>query len=167
MNETIYLDYQATTPVDPRVLEAMLPYFSERFGNPASVQHDVGRDAGIAIDRAREQVAALIGADRREIVFCSGATEANNLALKGIAAGAERRHLVVLATEHPAVLDTARSLARDGFEVTELPVERDGQLSLTEARGGDRRADPARLDCRRKQRDRQLGAARQDCRDGA
>ena len=131
MSPAIYLDYQATTPVDPRVLEAMLPYFSERFANPASVQHDAGRSAAEAVEHAREQIAGLLGADRREVVFCSGATEANNLALKGLAEDAERRHLVVLATEHHAVLDTAHSLARRGFEITELPVDSEGQPSLS------------------------------------
>lgn len=135
MSPAIYLDYQATTPVDPRVLEAMLPYFSERFANPASVQHNAGRSAAEAVEHAREQIATLLGADRREVVFCSGATEANNLALKGLAEDAERRRLVVLTTEHHAVLDTARSLARRGLEVTELSVDSEGQplLSTLEA----------------------------------
>lgn len=131
MSDAIYLDYQATTPVDPRVLEAMLPYFSERFANSASVQHEAGRNAAEAVERAREQIAGLLGADRRDIVLCSGATEANNLALKGLADGSRHR-LVVLATEHPAVLDTARSLARRGFELTELAVDSDGQPSLVD-----------------------------------
>ena len=132
MSQAIYLDYQATTPVDPRVLEAMLPYFSERFANPASVQHDPGRSVAEAVELAREQAAALLGADRREIIFTSGATEANNLALHGLAACADRRQLVVLATEHPAILDTARSLAKRGFELVELAVDSDGQPSLTD-----------------------------------
>jgi cysteine desulfurase len=133
--EGIYLDYQATTPVDPRVLEAMLPFFSDRFGNPASVQHAQGNGAREAVELAREQVATLVGADRREIVFCSGATEANNLALKGLAEGADRRHLVVGAAEHPAVLDVARALAGSGFELTELPVDKYGQVSLPDLEG--------------------------------
>ncbi len=132
MNDLIYLDYQATTPVDPRVVEAMLPYFSERFANPASVQHSLGQRASEAVGLAREQVATLLGADRREVIFTSGATEANNLALKGLADAAHRRHIVVLATEHPAVLDTARSLARHGFNLTELAVDSDGQPSLAD-----------------------------------
>jgi cysteine desulfurase len=133
--DLIYLDYQATTPVDPRVLEAMLPYFGERFGNAASVQHVAGQAAAAAVDVAREQVAAAIGADRREIVFCSGATEADSLALKGLMKGSERRRLVVLATEHPAVLEPARALRRDGYDVVKLEVDAAGQPSLTDLRG--------------------------------
>src|SRR3954452_1821702 len=106
--DLIYLDFQATTPVDPAVLKAMLPYFGERFGNAASVQHAAGRDAAAAVESAREQVAAAVGADRREIVFCSGATEADGLALKGLTNGSERHRVIVLATEHPAVLEAAR-----------------------------------------------------------
>lgn len=129
----IYLDYQATTPVDPRVLDWMLPYFSERFANPASVQHRAGQQAADAVALAREQVAGLLGADRREIVFCSGATEANNLALKGLAADAgDRRRLITVATEHPAVLEPLRSLAADGFELCVLGVDHDGQPDLDE-----------------------------------
>jgi cysteine desulfurase len=127
----IYLDYQATTAVDPRVLEAMLPYFSERFGNPASVQHVAGLEALDAVERARRQVGALLGADRREIFFVSGATEANNLGLKGLAAMAERRrHIVTIATEHPAVLEPLRKLAGIGFEVDVLPVDKAGLPDL-------------------------------------
>lgn len=126
----IYLDHQATTPVDPAVLKAMLPYFSERFGNPASVQHQAGQQAAEAVEQARRQVADLLGADRREIFFCSGATEANNLALKGLAHPADRRRLVTLATEHPAVLDPLRALARSGSELCVLGVDRDGQPDL-------------------------------------
>ena len=132
--DLIYLDYQATTPVDPRVLEAMLPYFGERFGNAASVQHAAGRTAAAAVESAREQAAAAIGADLREIVFCSGATEADSLALKGLTKGSERDRLVVLATEHPAVLGAARSLRRSGYEVAELGVDASGQPSLAELR---------------------------------
>src|SRR5436305_3924908 len=128
----IYLDHQATTPVDPRVLDAMLPFFSQHFGNPASIQHAQGNGAREAVELAREQVAAAVGADRREIVFCSGATEANNLALKGLAEGASRRHLIVSAIEHPAVLDVVRALARSGFELTELPVDTAGRISLAD-----------------------------------
>lgn len=130
----IYLDYQATTPVDPRVLEAMLPYFSERFANAASAQHAAGRAASAAVETAREGVAGLIGADRREIVFTSGATEANSLALKGLTKGSERDRLVVLATEHPAVLESARSLRRSGYEVVELSVDGEGLPSLADLR---------------------------------
>lgn len=132
--DLIYLDFQATTPVDPRVLEAMLPYFGERFGNAASVQHAAGKAAATAVESAREQVAAAIGADRREIVFCSGATEADSLALKGLTKGSERDRLIVLATEHPAVLEPARSLRRSGYEVIELGVDAAGQASLADLR---------------------------------
>lgn len=132
--DLIYLDFQATTPVDPRVLEAMLPYFSERFANAASVQHAAGRTASAAVETAREGVAELIGADRREIVFTSGATEANSLALKGLTKGSERDRLVVLATEHPAVLESARSLRRSGYEVVELGVDSEGLPSLADLR---------------------------------
>jgi cysteine desulfurase len=131
----VYLDHHATTPLDPRVLDAMLPYFAERFGNPHSAQHAYGWAAEQAVDAARMQVAALIGARAEEIVFTSGATEANNLAIRGIAvcAGA-RRHLVTCATEHPCVLETCRVLRRDGFDVTELPVAPDGLIDLDQLR---------------------------------
>lgn len=128
----IYLDYQATTPVDPRVLEAMIPFFNDRFGNAASVQHAQGNDAREAVEIAREQVAELIGGDRREVVFCSGATEATNLALKGLTEEADRHHIVVSAIEHPAVLDVARAMESRGFELTELPVDGEGQISLAD-----------------------------------
>ena len=138
----IYLDYQSTTPVDPRVLEAMLPWFTERFGNPGSVTHPYGREAEAAVERARAQVAALIGAEGREIAFTSGATEANNLALKGAARfhRDERDHVVTLATEHKCVLESARALEREGFRVTILPVEPDGMVDLAtlEAAFGER-----------------------------
>jgi cysteine desulfurase len=130
MNEPIYLDYQATTPVDPRVLQAMLPYFSERFGNPASVQHALGAGAADAVALARRQVAGLIGADSREIVFVSGATEANNLAIKGLARKTHRRHVVAFAAEHHAVLDPLQTLVRDGFEVSVLGVDGEGQPDI-------------------------------------
>jgi cysteine desulfurase len=134
----IYLDNQSTTLVDPRVLEAMLPYFTEHFGNPHSTTHPYGRVAAEAIERARGDVAALIHADPREIVFTSGATEANNLAIKGAAhfarahpqGGRVRNHLVTLQTEHKCVLESCRALEREGFEVTYLPVEPDGLVSL-------------------------------------
>ncbi len=128
--DLIYLDFQATTPVDPRVLEAMLPYFSEQFANAASVQSSAGRAASAAVERARQEVAELIGADRREIVFCSGATEANNLVLKGMADRADRKRIVVTAIEHLAVLDAARALRSQGFELIELEVDNEGQPSL-------------------------------------
>jgi len=134
----IYLDNQSSTPLDPRVLEAMLPYFTERFGNPHSESHIYGRNAMAAIDTARGEVARLIGADAREIVFTSGATEANNLALKGAAhfarahpvGGKVRDHLITLATEHKCVLESAVALEREGFAVTYLPAEPNGLVSL-------------------------------------
>jgi cysteine desulfurase len=127
----VYLDHHATTPLDPRVLDAMLPYFSERFGNPHSAQHAYGWAAEQAVERARTQVAGLIGALPEEIVFTSGATEANNLAIRGIAAHAgDRQHVITCATEHPCVLETCRALRRDGFELSELPVRPDGLIDL-------------------------------------
>jgi cysteine desulfurase len=132
----VYLDYHATTPVDPRVLDAMLPYFSERFGNPASRQHKYGWDAQQAVDRARSQVAALIGAAASEICFTSGATESNNLAIKGAAHALRERgdHLVTAVTEHKSVLDCFKRLEREGWGVTWLSVERDGSIRLDELR---------------------------------
>jgi cysteine desulfurase len=129
--DLIYLDYQATTPLDRRALEAMLPYFGERFANAASVQHRAGQEAAAAVELAREQVASSIGADPREIVFCSGATEADSLAIKGMTKRSERDRLIVLATEHPAVLEPARSMRRNGYEVIELEVDAAGQPSLS------------------------------------
>jgi cysteine desulfurase len=128
----IYLDHHATTPVDPAVLTAMLPYFSERFGNAASRQYRLGWDAETAVDEARAAVAALIGADAKEIVFTSGATEANNLSLKGLieAAAPGRRHLVTASTEHKSVLDTCRHLQRGGCETTVVSVRGDGTIDL-------------------------------------
>jgi cysteine desulfurase len=132
----VYLDYHATTPVDPRVLESMLPYFTERFGNPASRQHAYGWDAQKAADRAREQVAALIGASAGEIVFTSGASESNNLAIKGTACALGERgdHIITVATEHKSVLDSFKKLERDGWRVTWLGVDREGFVSLDELR---------------------------------
>ena len=128
----IYLDHHATTPVDARVLEAMLPFFTERFGNAASRQHRFGWEAHDAVERARKQVAALIGAGSKEIVFTSGATEANNLAIKGAAKArrAERNHLVTVTTEHKAVLDPMTRLAEDGWRVTVVPVNASGLIDL-------------------------------------
>ncbi|MDJ0848069.1 MAG: cysteine desulfurase family protein [Myxococcota bacterium] len=125
----IYLDHHATTPVDPRVLEAMLPYFGEAYGNPASSTHRYGWAAEAAVEQARETIALAVGAaDPAEIVFTSGTTESDNLALKGVMRAGRRRgdHLVTSAIEHPAVLDTARALETEGFRVTELPVDADG-----------------------------------------
>ena len=132
MTKPIYLDYHATTPVDPRVLEAMLPFFTERFGNPASRQHAYGWDAQKGVDTARAQVAALIGAVPGEIVFTSGASESNNLAIKGIASCMREkgRHLVTAKTEHKSVLDTFKRLASEGWEVTLLDVDHEGFVDL-------------------------------------
>ncbi len=130
----IYLDHAATTPVDPRVVEAMLPYLHDKFGNPASSTHAYGWEADEAVQHAREQVAALLNADSREIVWTSGATEGNNLAIKG-AAHFHRdkgRHIITLATEHKAVLDTVRELERTGFEATYIDPGPDGILALHE-----------------------------------
>jgi cysteine desulfurase len=129
----VYLDNQATTPCDPRVVAAMLPWFSERFGNPHSAEHALGREAEAAVETARGQVAALIGADAREVVFTSGATESNNIAIKGaarFAAGMDdpRRRIVTVATEHKCVLESVADLAAEGFEPVVLPVRRDGLL---------------------------------------
>ena len=128
----IYLDYAATTPVDPRVVQAMLPYLYEQYGNPASRSHAFGWAAEEAVEIAREQVAALIGADPREVVWTSGATESNNLAIKGAAKfhQGKGRHLITLQTEHKAVLDTMRELEREGFEVSYLPVQADGLVDM-------------------------------------
>jgi cysteine desulfurase len=131
-NRPVYLDYAATTPVDPRVVAKMIPYLSERFGNPASRSHAYGWAAEEAVELAREQVSLLIGADPREIVWTSGATESNNLAIKGAAQflKSKGRHLVTLATEHKAVLDTLRELEREGWEVTVLPVLDTGLVDI-------------------------------------
>src|SRR5947209_17087585 len=124
----IYLDNHATTRVDPRVVEAMLPCFTERFGNAGSINHSFGTEAKEAVDQARSSIAAAIGADDREIVLTSGATESNNLAIRGLAERPRRKgnHIVSVATEHKAVLDPLRRLARRGFEVTLLGVEQHG-----------------------------------------
>jgi cysteine desulfurase len=128
----VYLDYQATTPMDPRVLDAMMPYFIEKFGNPHSRNHHHGWEAEEAVEKARKQVADLIGADEREIVFTSGATESNNLAIAGVARFYKdrRNHIVTVATEHKCVLDTCRHLEQEGFEVTYLPVQQNGLVDL-------------------------------------
>ena len=128
----IYLDYSATTPVDPDVVQAMIPWLSERFGNPASRSHSLGWEAETAVEAARENVAALVGADPREIVWTSGATESNNLAIKGAAHFYKEkgRHLVTLKTEHKAVLDTVRELEREGFDATYLGVRENGLIDL-------------------------------------
>lgn len=132
----IYMDYHATTPVDPRVLEAMLPYFCEQFGNPSSRSHTFGWKASAAVEEGRRQVADLIGASAKEIVFTSGATESNNLAIKGVAERyrGQGDHIVTAATEHKAVLDTCRRLERCGFRVCCLPVGPDGLIDLDRLR---------------------------------
>jgi cysteine desulfurase len=132
----VYLDYQATTPTDPRVVAAMLPYFTEKFGNPHSTSHRFGREAAEAVEQARGEVASLIGAEPREIVFTSGATESNNAAIKGAVRflrderHSDKNHIVTVATEHKCVLETCRQLERDGFAITILPVGGDGLLDL-------------------------------------
>lgn len=131
-NRPIYLDYSATTPVDPRVVEKMIPWLYESFGNPASRSHSFGWEAEDAVERAREEVAKLVNADPREIVWTSGATESDNLAIKGAANFyAERgKHIITIKTEHKAVLDTCRELERQGFEVTYLDVKDNGLIDL-------------------------------------
>ncbi len=132
LNLPIYMDYSATTPIDPRVVDKMLPYLREQFGNPASRSHSFGWAAEQAVEEAREEVAKLVNADPREIVWTSGATESNNLAIKGAAHfyQGKGKHLVTVKTEHKAVLDTTRELEREGFEVTYLDVKDDGLLDL-------------------------------------
>jgi cysteine desulfurase len=132
MARPVYLDYHATTPVDPKVLEAMLPYFTERFGNAASKQHAFGWEAQEAVDRARRQVAELIHASANEIVFTSGASESNNLAIKGVACALRDRgrHVITVATEHKSVLDSCSRLERDGWSVSLVPVDQDGFIDL-------------------------------------
>jgi cysteine desulfurase len=120
--EPIYLDYSATTPVDPRVAAKMIPYLTEHYGNPASRSHPFGWTAEKAVENAREEVAKLVGADPREIVWTSGATESNNLAIKGAAnfyASTKGKHIITIATEHKAVIDPIRELERQGFEATQ------------------------------------------------
>jgi len=132
----IYMDHHATTPVDPRVVEAMLPYFTERFGNAASRNHAFGWEAEEAVEQARKQVADLIGASAKEIVFTSGATESNNLAIKGAAEMYREKgtHIVTCVTEHKAVIDTCKRLEKYGSRVTYLPVQKDGLVNLDELR---------------------------------
>jgi cysteine desulfurase len=132
-NRPIYLDNQATTPCDPRVLASMLPWFSERFGNPHSAEHVMGHEAEAAVEVARAEVAALIGAEAREIILTSGATESNNIAIKGAARhaarmGDKRRRIITVATEHKCVLECVADLADEGFEPVVLPVRYDGTL---------------------------------------
>ncbi|MDP2110113.1 MAG: IscS subfamily cysteine desulfurase [Thiobacillus sp.] len=131
--KTLYFDYSATTPVDPRVAARMIPYLTEHFGNPASRSHPYGWEAEAAVEEARAQVAALVGADPKEIVFTSGATESNNLAIKGAGhfySATKGRHIITVRTEHKAVLDTVREMERQGFEATYLSVADTGLLDL-------------------------------------
>jgi cysteine desulfurase len=132
----IYMDYHATTPVDPRVVEAMVPYFTEHFGNAASRNHPFGWEAEEAVDKARKQVADLIGANAKEIVFTSGATESDNLAIKGVAEMYREKgnHIITCVTEHKAVIDTCKRLEKEGYRVTYLQVQKDGLISLDELR---------------------------------
>lgn len=133
MKMPIYLDYSATTPVDPRVADAMIPFLRDSFGNPASRSHPYGWRAEDAVEQAREHVAALVNADPREIVWTSGATESNNLAIKGAAhfyGPTKGKHIITVRTEHKAVLDTVRELERQGFEATYLDVQEDGLINL-------------------------------------
>ena len=131
--KTLYFDYSAATPVDPRVAAKMIPYLTEHFGNPASRSHPYGWEAEAAVEEARAQVAALVGADAKEIVFTSGATESNNLAIKGAGhfySGTKGKHIITVRTEHKAVLDTVREMERQGFEATYLNVADNGLLDL-------------------------------------
>lgn len=136
----IYFDYSATTPVDPRVVDAMVPWLYEKFGNPASRSHSFGWEAEEAVEQARQQVADLIGADSREIIWTSGATESDNLAIKGVAEFYQSRgkHLITVKTEHKAVLDPMRELEREGFEVTYLGVQSNGLIDLEELKAAMR-----------------------------
>ncbi len=136
MKFPIYMDYHATTPVDPRVFEAMKPYFTEIFGNPASRNHSFGWQAEDAVEKARKQIASLIGATAKEIVFTSGATESNNLAIKGVAEmyAEKGNHIITAATEHKATLDTCKRLEKDGFRVTYLQVQANGLVDLNQLR---------------------------------
>ncbi|HPF47267.1 MAG: aminotransferase class V-fold PLP-dependent enzyme [Alphaproteobacteria bacterium] len=132
VNLPIYLDYQATTPLDERVLKAMMPFLTEKFGNPHSVEHRFGWEAEAAVDVARKQVADLIGADEKEVIFTSGATESNNMAIKGIAFAnyPQKNHVITVKSEHECVLASARSMEKMGFVVSYLDIDKDGLINL-------------------------------------
>src|SRR6186997_2908096 len=136
MKLPIYMDYHATTPVDPRVVDAMLPYFTTHFGNAASRNHAFGWEAEEAVETARRQVADLIGANPKEIIFTSGATESNNLAIKGVSEMYREKgnHVITCVTKHKAVIDTCKKLEKQGARVTYLPVQKDGRISLDDLR---------------------------------
>ncbi len=133
MNRRVYLDHNASTPVHPEVLEAMLPYFSERFGNPSSI-HGFGREAREGLDTARERIAGFLRVGKEEVVFTSGGTESDNMAIKGVAAARGRGHLITSAVEHHAVLRTCETLAKQGFDLTVLPVDGYGMVSPDDVR---------------------------------
>jgi len=136
MKLPIYMDNHATTPLDPRALDAMMPYLTDKFGNAASRNHEFGWDAEKAVEDARKNVAALIGADPREIVFTSGATESDNLAVKGVAGMYREKgdHIITCVTEHKAILDSCKHLEKDGFRVTFLPVADNGLVDMDDLR---------------------------------
>ena len=136
MKFPIFMDNHSTTPMDPRVLEAMLPYFTQKFGNAASRNHQFGWEAEEAVENARKQIAKLINCDAKEIVFTSGATESDNLALKGVVEMYKEKgdHVITCSTEHRAVLDTCKSLEKRGIKVTYLPVGKDGLVNPDEVR---------------------------------
>ncbi|MBZ0253609.1 MAG: aminotransferase class V-fold PLP-dependent enzyme, partial [Candidatus Methylomirabilis sp.] len=131
MTKPIYLDYNATTPVDERVFDAMKPYFCEKFGNAASRSHAYGWEAEEAVEKAREQVAGLIGAAKKTIIFTSGATEGNNTVVKGIVEASKKKpaHVITQATEHKCILDSCKEIEKEGHEVTYLPVDAKGRVS--------------------------------------
>ena len=167
MRLPIYLDYSATTPVDPRVAAKMIPYLTEHFGNPASRSHAFGWETEAAVEEARAEIAKLVNCDPKELVWTSGATESINLALKGAAHfyKDKGKHLVTVKTEHKATLDTMRELEREGFEVTYLDVAPDGLLDLGALRGVVAQGHERRVGDVRQQRDRRHPGHRRDWRD--